>query len=114
MYHVASRGDQREDIFLDVDRHDLIKTLAEACQKTDWHIHAFCLMRSHYYVVPETPDANLVSGVASPPEDIPWRRGRRPPQAVAGYACSGHEGRNAPAAMGLNREPEAARQPTPT
>jgi len=37
MYHVMSRGDQREDIFLDdADRHDFIKTLAEACQKTDW------------------------------------------------------------------------------
>ncbi len=39
MYHVMSRGDQREDIFLDdVDRHDFIKTLAEACQKTDWWV----------------------------------------------------------------------------
>jgi hypothetical protein len=32
-----SRGDRREDIFLkDVDRQDFLKTLAEACQKTDW------------------------------------------------------------------------------
>ena len=30
-------GDRREDIFInDVDRQDLLKTLAEACQKTDW------------------------------------------------------------------------------
>jgi hypothetical protein len=30
MYHVMSRGDQRDDIFLDdVDRHDFIKTLAQ-------------------------------------------------------------------------------------
>jgi REP element-mobilizing transposase RayT len=29
MYHVMSRGDRREDIFLnDVDRHDFLKTLA--------------------------------------------------------------------------------------
>ena len=35
MYHVMSRGDQREDLFLtDVDRHDFLKTLAEACEKT--------------------------------------------------------------------------------
>jgi putative transposase len=28
--HVMSRGDQRQDIFLnDVDRHDFLKTLAE-------------------------------------------------------------------------------------
>ena len=60
-----SRGDQREDIFLDdVDRHDFIKTLAEACQKTDWQVHAFCLMRNHYPVVMETPNPNLVLGMA--------------------------------------------------
>jgi REP element-mobilizing transposase RayT len=35
MYHMMSRGDRREDIFLnDVDRQDFTKTLAEACQKT--------------------------------------------------------------------------------
>jgi REP element-mobilizing transposase RayT len=65
IYHVMSRGDQREDIFLnDVDRHDFIKTLAEACQKTDWQIHAFCLMRNHYHLVLETPNPDLVSGMA--------------------------------------------------
>src|SRR3974390_225354 len=65
MYHVMSRGDQREDIFLDdVDRHDFIKTLAEACQKTDWQVHAFCLMRNHYHLVLETPNANLLCGMA--------------------------------------------------
>ena len=65
MYHVMSRGDRREDIFLDdVDRQDFLKTLAEACQKTDWQIHAYCLMRNHYHLVLETPDANLVAGMA--------------------------------------------------
>jgi REP element-mobilizing transposase RayT len=65
MYHVMSRGDRREDIFLDdVDRHDFLKTLAEACQKTGWQIHAYCLMRNHYHLVLETPNANLVPGMA--------------------------------------------------
>lgn len=65
MYHVMSRGDQRDDIFLnDVDRHDFIRTLAEACQRTGWHAHAFCLMRNHYHLVVETPNANLVCGMA--------------------------------------------------
>jgi putative transposase len=65
MYHLMSRGDQREDIFLDdVDRHDFIKSLAEACQKTGWQVHAYCLMRNHYHVVLETPNANLVCGMA--------------------------------------------------
>jgi len=52
MYHVMSRGDRRENIFLtDVDRHDFIKTLAEACEKTGWQVHAYCLMRNHYHLV---------------------------------------------------------------
>ncbi len=44
MYHLMGRGDPREDIFLDdVDRQDLIETLAEACQKTGWQAQAYCL-----------------------------------------------------------------------
>ena len=39
IYHVLSRGDRRDDIFLDdVDRQDFLKTLAEACQKTGWQV----------------------------------------------------------------------------
>jgi len=65
LYHVMSRGDRREDIFLDdVDRQDFLKTLAEACQKTDWQVHAYCLMGNHYHLVLETPNANLVAGMA--------------------------------------------------
>ena len=65
MYHLMSRGDRRERIFLDdVDRHDFIKTLAEACQKTGWQVHAYCLMSNHYHLVVETPEPNLVPGMA--------------------------------------------------
>ena len=60
-----SRGDRREDIFVDdVDRHDFIKTLAESCQKTGWQVHADCLMRNHYPLVVETPNAHRVAGMA--------------------------------------------------
>ena len=42
IHHVMSRGDRRENIYLDdVDRQDFLKTLAEACQKTDWQVHAY-------------------------------------------------------------------------
>ena len=65
IYHVMSRGDRREKIFLDdVDRQDFIKTLAEACQKTAWQVHAYCLMPNHYHLVLETPEPNLVAGMA--------------------------------------------------
>ena len=64
MYHLMSRGDRREAIFLnDVDRHDFLKTLAEACEKTGWQVHAYCLMRNHFHLVVETPQANLVAGM---------------------------------------------------
>jgi len=65
MYHLMSRGDRRERIFLDdVDRQDFLKTLAEACQKTGWQVHAYCLMTNHYHLVVETPEPNLVAGMA--------------------------------------------------
>jgi putative transposase len=64
IYHVMSRGDRREAIFLDdVDRQDFLKTLAEAGQKTGWQVHAYCLMGNHFHLVVETPDANLVEGM---------------------------------------------------
>jgi len=64
IYHVMSRGNRREKIFLDdVDRQDFIKTLAEACQKTGWQVHAYCLMGNHFHLVVETPQPNLVAGM---------------------------------------------------
>ncbi len=64
IYHVMNRGDQWEDIFQDdKDRERFIQTLAEVCGKTDWQIHAFCLMRNHLHLVVETPQANLVDGM---------------------------------------------------
>ena len=39
IHYVMSRGDRREDIFLDdVDRQDFLKILAEACHKTGWQV----------------------------------------------------------------------------
>jgi hypothetical protein len=45
MYHVMNRGDQREDIFRDdEDREKFLITLGEACAKTEWQVHAYCLI----------------------------------------------------------------------
>ena len=64
IYHIMSRGDRQQDIYLDdVDRHDFLKTLAQACQKTGFQVHAYCLMRNHFHLVVETPNANLVAGM---------------------------------------------------
>jgi putative transposase len=64
IYHVMSRGDHREDIFHhDDDRKLFLETLGEACAKTDWQVHAWCLMRNHFHLVVETPKPNLVDGM---------------------------------------------------
>jgi REP element-mobilizing transposase RayT len=59
-----SRGDHRDDIFGDnQDRQRFLSTLGQACQKTAWHVHAYCLMRNHFHLVIETPQPNLVVGM---------------------------------------------------
>jgi putative transposase len=64
IYHVMNRGNRRENIFWDeADRERFLKTLGEACGKTQWQIHAYCLMRNHFHLVIETPQANLVAGM---------------------------------------------------
>ena len=64
IYHVMDRGDRREDIFLDdTDRHRFLETLGEACARTEWEVHAYCLMRNHFHLVMETPRANLSVGM---------------------------------------------------
>src|SRR5947207_15811154 len=59
-----NRVDQRHDIFRDMhDRQRLLTTLTEACGKTEWQVHAYCLMRNHFHLVIETPHPNLVVGM---------------------------------------------------
>jgi len=64
IYHLMNRGDRREDIFYsDKDRELFLKTLGEACERTGWQVHAYCLMRNHFHVVVETPRPNLCLGM---------------------------------------------------
>ena len=64
LYHLMSRGDRREPIFHDdQDRKTFLRTLQEACEKTHWQIHAWCLMANHFHLVAETPQPNLVAGM---------------------------------------------------
>ena len=64
IYHVMNRGDRREEIFRSSrDLRLFLDTLTEACAKTGWQIHAYCLMRNHFHLVVETPQPNLVAGM---------------------------------------------------
>jgi len=61
--------------------------LAAACQKTDWQVQAYCLMRNHYHLVLETPNANRVSGMAWLQSTYTLRLNHRPKQF--GHVLSG-------------------------
>ena len=37
----------------DPDRQRFLETLAEACLKTGWQVHAYCLMPDHFDLVAE-------------------------------------------------------------
>jgi REP element-mobilizing transposase RayT len=64
LYHVTSRGDGREDIYLDdEDRESFLVVLAQVCERFNWVVHAYCLMSNHYHLLIETPDSNLSLGM---------------------------------------------------
>src|SRR5437762_10622557 len=64
IYHLMNRGDRREPLFKDdEDRQRFLGTLGEACVKTGWQVHAYCLMSNHFHLVIEMPQANLRKGV---------------------------------------------------
>ena len=61
---MMNRGHRREAIFRDEQvRRMFLAALTEACGKTQWQIQAYGLMRHHFHLVLETPQANLVAGM---------------------------------------------------
>lgn len=64
LYHVTSRGDGREDIYLDDnDRECFLEVLSDVCERFNWVVHGYCLMSNHYHLLIETPDSNLSKGM---------------------------------------------------
>ncbi|ADC72304.1 protein of unknown function DUF1568 [Thioalkalivibrio sp. K90mix] len=64
LYHVTARGDRRGWIYQDsVDHQRFLDTLAQAVQRYNWVLSAYCLMGNHYHLLVETPDANLSRGM---------------------------------------------------
>ncbi|MEO6002339.1 MAG: transposase [Opitutus sp.] len=63
-YHVLNRGNYREHVFRDEPTRLAFETcLFEACEKSNWQLHAFVVMSNHYHLAIETPDGNLVAGM---------------------------------------------------
>jgi len=64
LYHITSRGNARESIFLDNgDRARFLEILGDVVDRFGWICHAYCLMTNHYHLLIETPDADLSRGM---------------------------------------------------
>ncbi len=64
LYHVTSRGDGRDDIFLgDEDRKLWLEVLEQIYRRFNWIVHAYCQMGNHYHLLVETPASNLSKGM---------------------------------------------------
>jgi putative transposase len=60
IYHVGTRGVDRQPIFLDVgDRMRFLSLLAAVTSRYCWRVHAYCLMKNHFHLVVDTPQANI-------------------------------------------------------
>ena len=63
-YHVINRGNYRTWIFADAATRAAFEScLFEACERSDWLLHAFVVMSNHYHLAVETPAGNLVAGM---------------------------------------------------
>ena len=58
LYHVMDRGTGVNDLRASADRQSReygIETLAEACAKIGWQVHAYVLMPNHFHLVVKSP-----------------------------------------------------------
>jgi REP element-mobilizing transposase RayT len=64
VYHVTSRGDARQSIFIDDEnRGRFLEVLSIVVERFKWLCHAYCLMENHYHLLIETPNGNLSKGM---------------------------------------------------
>ena len=64
LYHITSRGDGQDEIFLGGEDRDLwLNILGHICERFNWVVHAYCQMGNHYHILIETPDGNLSKGM---------------------------------------------------
>ncbi len=64
VYHVMSRGDNKQKIFLnDHDRRRFLKIYQDVVERQSWMTYAWCLMDNHFHLVIETPEPNLSEGM---------------------------------------------------
>ena len=60
LYHVFSRGNNQQDIFVtNDDRYLFLDTIGQMSKRFDNDIFAYVLMNNHYHLLLRTPKANL-------------------------------------------------------
>ena len=63
-YHVGTRGNDQQPIFLDDDdRVRFLLLLARTARRYGWLIHSYCLMTNHYHLVLQLSDRGLSRGM---------------------------------------------------
>lgn len=64
VYHVFSRGNGKNEIFLDAPDHErFLEELEGVVDAFSWVCYAYCLMPNHYHLMVKTPEANLSQGM---------------------------------------------------
>lgn len=64
LYHVTSRGNARQDIYLtERDRLDFLRLFGDVVERGGWTCHGYCLMTNHYHGLVQTPEPNLSRGM---------------------------------------------------
>ena len=63
-YHVMCRGNRRERVLGEArDKRLFLHTFSEVAKRTGWLVHAHALLDTHWHLLLETPEANLVKGM---------------------------------------------------
>lgn len=64
LYHITSRGNARQAIFLnEEDFTDFLEILNSVVKRYNFLLHDYCLMNNHYHLLIETPEGNLSKGM---------------------------------------------------
>lgn len=64
VYHITSRGNARQAIFLTgEDFTDFLTVLCSVVKRYHFILHTYCLMNNHYHLLIETPEGNLSKGM---------------------------------------------------
>jgi len=64
IYHVSSRGTNREQIFFDDEsRSCFLDQLARVVDRAGWTVYVYCLMTNHFHLVLQMPGDSLSRGM---------------------------------------------------